>query len=145
MHLQPLMSQMASTAADARGTRNFVTRAHGAHVSSEPSGGTRTTKKQSPSPRPRCPLCESAVSPLQDTRCSPQGAAFPLWGIELGSPSLECRVLSAGDGVPSLCPSSGRCLPSAEHMVPSAGHKVPVPWCGFPSSEHKVPTSPLWA
>lgn len=53
---------------------------------------------------------------------------------------MEFRVLSAGHGVPSLCPSSGRRLPSAEHMVPSAGHKVPIPWCGFPSSEHRVPT-----
>lgn len=68
------------------------------------------------------------------------GVAFPLWDIGLGSPSSEFRVYSAGHRVPSLCPSSGRRLASAEHMVPSAGHKVPIPWCSFLSSEHRVPT-----
>lgn len=98
MHLQPLMSQMASTAADAPGTQNFVTRAHSSHVSSEPLGGARTTKKAAS-------LTQATVSTPWERSVSFAGhkvLSFPLWGIELGSPSSEFRVLSAGHGFP-LC------------------------------------------
>lgn len=68
------MSQMAPRAADAPGIRNFVTRALGDHVVSEPSEGTRTTKKAA------CLTQVTVSTPwersvffcnLQDTRCSP--------------------------------------------------------------------------